>query len=321
MSRRIHFLFLFAAFVCVTSPAQDLASDLQRLKDEIAARGRQMEYVHKLSDDIGQRLTGTPGGEQAEKAVAEWMRQLGLTNVHLEPFRMAARWSRGTASVQLVTPYARPLTAASYTWTPNTPGNGVQGQLVDGGMGKPEDLAAVKSRMRGAIVLIAPAGVTLDEVIGNFYRTPQFVKACAQAGALAVLIASDKDRTLLYTAPVSFNAEISPIASLALAKEDVLFLRRLLAAKKEVRLRVNVRNTVDSAFMANNVVGEIRGSENPDEAIVLGAHLDSNDLGPGALDNAAGCAALLETARAIKQLGLQPKRTIRFVFFMGEEEG
>lgn len=300
---------------------QDLGTDLQRLKEEIATRGRQMEYVYRLTDDIGHRLTGNPGGDRAEKAVMDWMRQMGLTNVHLEPFRMSARWTRGTSSVQLVSPTARPLTAASYTWTPSTPGNGVQGPLVDGGSGKPEEIAAVRSKLRGAIVLIALAGVTLDEVIGNFYRTPLFVKESAQAGALAVLIASDKERTLLYTAPVSFNAELSPIPSVALAKEDVELLRRLLAAKKDVRVRVNVKNTTGPAFMANNVVGEIRGAEKPEEVVLLGAHLDSNDLGPGALDNAAGCAALLETARAIKQLALKPKRTLRFVFFMGEEEG
>lgn len=317
----------FRSFVVLTLAcsllvvAQDLGADLQRLKDEIATRGKQMQYVHSLADDIGSRLTGNPGGDRAEKAVMDWMRQIGLTDVHREGFRMNARWTRGSSSVQLVSPTVRPLTAASYTWTPSTPGNGVQGHVVDGGTGRPEDIAAVKSKMRGAIVLIAPAGVTLDEVISNFYRTPLFVKECAQAGALAVLIASDKERTLLYTAPVSFNAEVSPIPALSLAKEDVFFLRRLLAAKKDVRVRVNVKNTLGPAFMANNVVGEIRGSEKPEEVVVLGAHLDSNDLGPGALDNAAGCAALLETARAIKQLGLTPKRTIRFVFFMGEEQG
>lgn len=314
----ILFLTIVSSFIL---HGQDLNSDLLRLKEEIAERGRQLEFVYRLTDDIGNRLTGNPGGERAEKAVMDWMRQMRLTNVRLEPFRMPARWTRGTSSVQLVSPTARPLTAASYTWTPSTPGNGVQGPLVDGGTGKPEEIAAVKSKLRGAIVLIAPAGVTLDEVIGNFYRTPLFVKECAQVGALAVLIASDKERTLLYTAPVSFNGEVSPIPSLSLAKEDVFFLRRLLAVKKDVRVRVNVRNTLGPAFMANNVVGEIRGSEKPEEVVVLGAHLDSNDLGPGALDNAAGCAALLETARAMKQLGLKPKRTIRFVFFMGEEQG
>jgi hypothetical protein len=301
--------------------SQDLPSDVKRLKDEIAAHGRQVAYVEMLSDDIGSRLTGSPGQEKAEKAVVDLLRQLGLTNVRLEPYRMNVRWTRGTVSAQLVTPYARNLAVASYTWTPGTPGNGVQGPVVDAGTGKPEDVAAVKSRMKGAIVLVAPAGVTLDEVIGNFYRSPGFVKECAQAGALAVMFQSDKERTLLYTAPPMMNAELAPLPVLSLAREDVAFLRRMLTAKKEVRLRVNVKNTIGSTFLANNVVGEIRGTEKPEEVVVLGAHLDSNDLGPGALDNAAGCGALLETARAIRQLGLKPKRTIRFVFFTGEEEG
>jgi carboxypeptidase Q len=86
-------------------------------------------------------------------------------------------------------------------------------------------------------------------------------------------------------------------------------------------VRLEVRNKLGPAFEVTNVVGEIVGRERPDEAVVLGAHLDSNDLGPGALDNAAGSAAIMETARAILALGTPPRRTIRFVLFTGEEEG
>lgn len=301
--------------------AQNHSDDLSRLMGEIWSGGQHAVYLQKLSDEIGHRLTGSTGGERSEQAVLQWMRELKLENVHLEPFRMPARWERGTASAAVVKPYARKLTVASYTWTPGTRSGGIMGPVVDGGSGKPEEIEAIKSKLKGAIALVAPAGVTLDEVIGNFYRTPEFVKECAAAGAVAVMIASDKEKTLLYTSPVSFNGDVSPMPAVSIAREDVEFLRRLLSAGTPVEVKIDLTNTLGPAFMANNVVGEIRGTEHPEEVIVLGAHLDSNDLGPGALDNAAGCAALLETARAIKQLGLKPKRTIRFVFFMGEEEG
>lgn len=316
--RSIFFLALLAHFPL---GAQTRSDDLSKLIGEIWSGGQHASYLHRLSDEIGHRLTGSPGAERSEQAVLQWMKEMKLENVHLEPFRMPARWERGTASAVVVKPYTRKLTVASYTWTPGTRSGGVIGPVVDGGTGKPEEIEAVKSKLKGAIALVAPAGVTLDEVIGNFYRTPEFVKECAAAGAVAMMIASDKEKTLLYTSPVSFNGEVSPMPAVSIAREDVEFLRRLLSAGTPVEVKVDLTNKLAPAFMANNVVGEIQGAEHPEEVIVLGAHLDSNDLGPGALDNAAGCAALLETARAIKQLGLKPKRTIRFVFFMGEEEG
>jgi len=319
--RRIRFTVILALLALPSLGAQNRSDDLRKLIGEIWSGGQHALYLQKLSDEIGHRLTGSPGGERSEQAVLQWMKELKLENVHLEPFRMPARWERGTASAAVVKPYARKLTVASYTWTPGTRSGGVMGPVVDGGTGKPEEIEAIKSKLKGAIALVAPAGVTLDEVIGNFYRTPEFVKECAAAGAVAVMIASDKEKTLLYTSPVSFNGDVSPMPAVSIAREDVEFLRRLLSAGTAIEVKVDLTNALGPAFMANNVVGEIRGTEHPEEAIVLGAHLDSNDLGPGALDNAAGCAALLETARAIKQLGLKPKRTIRFIFFMGEEEG
>jgi Iap family predicted aminopeptidase len=323
--RRLNFALVVALLFLVNHSVypqnNDHSKNLALLAGEVILNGQQARYLNRLSDEIGHRLTGTPNGEKAEKEVLTWLKELGLENVHLEPFQMPAQWSRGTALVRLISPTNRALTAASYTWTPGTKKGGVEGPIVDAGTGSVKEINAVGNNLKGAIVLASPSGVTLDEIIGNFYRTPEMVREVAEAGAQAVLIASDKERTLLYTAPVSFNGEVSPLPALSLAREDVDLLRRLLNSGKDVRVKLTVENTLGPAFEAHNVVGEIRGSEKPEEVIILGAHLDSNDLGPGALDDAAGSAALLETARAIKSLGLKPRRTIRFIFFMGEEEG
>jgi hypothetical protein len=108
-------------------------------------------------------------------------------------------------------------------------------------------------------------------------------------------------RHLSYVSTLSDEiGRLAALPTLSLAREDVLLLRRLLSQNRTARLRLDVSNRVGGAFEATNVVGEIKGSETPNELVVVGAHLDSNDLGPGALDNAAGCAAVLETARAIK---------------------
>lgn len=294
-----------------------------RIIGEVFANGRHVAYVSALSDEIGSRLTGSAGARRAEEWAAGEMKRLGLSNVRREPYRMGASWERGPASASLLSDRTRrPLAVASYTWTPGTSG-AVEGEVVDVGAGKPEDVRRVASQLKGRAALVVPEGADLDSVIYNFYRAPGLVRELKDAGALAVLIAADKPHSILYTAPVEFSAtgKLATLPTLSLAREDVLLLRRLLSQNRRPRMRLDVTNRIGGAFEATNVVGEITGSESPNEIVVVGAHLDSNDLGPGALDNAAGSAAVLETARAIKALGLRPRRTIRFVLFTGEEEG
>jgi hypothetical protein len=300
------------------SPAGD--SPAARVVGEVFTRGRQMRYLSLLSDEIGSRLTGSKGAERALQAMEAEMKQLGLAEVHREPFKIPISWQRGQARASLSNFGDRPLTIASYTWTPATAGAAL-GPVIEVGAGRPEDVARVRGKLKGAIVLATPSGASLDELIYNFYREPLLAKEVKEAGALALMIGSDKQNAMLFTAPVDFDARLAALPAVSLAREDVGLLQRMLARKEDVRVRLDVRNTVAGPFESANVVGEIPGREKPEEIVVVGAHLDSNDLGPGALDNAAGSAAVLETARAIQALGLVPRRTIRFVLFMGEEEG
>lgn len=295
---------------------------VSRVIGEVFANGRHMKYLSLLADEIGQRLTGSAGARRAEQEMEAEMKRLGLVNVRREPFQMPSSWERGAAHATITSHDNRPLTVASFTWTPGTSG-AVEGDAVDVGAGRPDDVARVRSKLKGAVAIASPAGVTLDEVIYNFYRTPLLAKEVKEAGAVALLIASDKQNTLLYTAPIDFTASprLAALPALNVAREDATLLQRLLGKNRTVRIRLDVRNKLGPAFDSTNVVGEIRGTDLADEIVVVGAHLDSNDLGPGALDNAAGCGAVLEAARAIKALARAPRRTIRFVLFMGEEEG
>ena len=279
-----------------------------------------MRYLSLLSDEIGSRLTGSKGAERAMQATEAEMKRIGLAKVHREPFTIPVSWERGPAVASLVNFGDRPLTVASYTWTPATAGAAV-GPVIEVGAGRPEDIERVRGKLKGTIVLATPSYATLDEVIYNAYRAAQLVKELKEAGALGLMIASDKQNAMLFTAPVDFNARLAALPTVSIAREDVGLLQRMLAHKVDVRVRLDVHNTVGGSFGSANVIGEIPGREKPDEIVIVGAHLDSNDLGPGALDNAAGSAAVLETARAIKALALVPRRTIRFVLFMGEEEG
>ena len=299
-------------------PAGD--SPAARVVGEVFTGGQQMRYLSLLSDEIGSRLTGSKGAERAMQAMEGEMKQVGLAEVHREPFKIPISWERGQARASLVNFGDRPLTIASYTWTPSTTGP-VLGPVMEVGAGRPEDVARVRGKLKGAIVLATPSAASLDEVIYNFYRAPLLAKEVKEAGALALMIASDKQNAMLFTAPVDFNARLAALPTVSIAREDVSLLQRMLARKQDMRVRLDVRNTIGGPVESANVVGEIPGREKPDEIVVVGAHLDSTDLGPGALDNAAGSAAVLETARAIRALSLVPRRTIRFVLFMGEEEG
>lgn len=314
-------LLLHTPLSYAQTPAEGSAAS--RLIGEVFANGRQLDYVSALSDRIGSRLTGTANARRAEEWAEAEMKRLGLSNVRREPYRIAASWERGPASAALVSGgNDRPLAVASYTWTPGTSG-AVEGEVVDVGAGRPEDVRRVAAQMKGRLALVVPEGADLDSVIYNFYRTAGLVEELKNAGALAVLLAADKPHSILYTAPVEFTAtgRLAVLPTISLAREDVLLMRRLMSQGQTPRVRLDVRNKIGGAFDATNVVGEIVGAERPDELVVVGAHLDSNDLGPGALDNGAGSAAVLETARSVKALGLKPRRTLRFVLFTGEEEG
>src|SRR5258708_3365342 len=152
-----------------------------------------------------------------------------------------------------------------------------------------------------------------------------FLKAAGKAGALAVVGGQGGSKAagmnLTHTGILGFNADFT-IPVLSLTAEDQGELERYVESGKKVRVRFNVQNTFSNGPVeAANVVGEIRGRENPEQVLVVGAHLDSWDLSEGATDNGTGSASVLASAEAIARSGMRPRRTIRFVLFTGEEQG
>jgi len=280
------------------------------------------ENLRRLTDEIGGRVTGTP---EMAKAVA-WgvsaFRAAGV-DVHTEKYPLPVTWSEGDTRLELLGPAKFPVRLKAEGWSPATPAGGVEAGIIDIGYGTEDDFAKAGGSIKGAILLVHnDIGSTWADLFNEYLRPPTIIDHALKQGAAAVLWIGARERLLLYRHTNSLAGEIDKIPQAVLAREDGLRLARTVAAYPgKVRARLDMPNKVGGPVEQENVVGEIRGYEKPDEVVILGAHLDSWELGTGALDNGCNAALVIEAARAIKATGLLPRRTIRFVLFSGEEQG
>jgi carboxypeptidase Q len=330
MRKLISFAFAFATFVCLSAPtpfvnsshAQSDSQTAQRLADRAIGQTPLMDDLRELCDQIGGRATGSPACERAVQWGAAKFRAAGVADVKIEPFDVPNLWLGQTAAAECVAPEHFNVRLAAAPYSPSTPvGRPLEAQLVLAGDGSPEAFAKLGARARGAIALVTSDEMkTLDDLFAEYLRNSSLVAAARKAQVAALLLQSTRPRGLLYRHPVSFVAQPVPMPVAIVSREHAARLARL-AERKEVRVRLNLSNKTGGAYQAHNVIAEIRGRERPDEIVLLGAHLDSWDLGTGAQDNGVNAALVIDVARAIRQLRLQPRRTIRFALFTGEEQG
>jgi len=360
MNLRRVVIFVFAAILVLTvvragsartaeDEASAFAAEDAQILSEIRDHSQVMENLEYLSDEIGPRLTGSPQLKQANDWTAAKFREYGLTNVHLEPWTIAHSWTRGTAQARIVSPAGHPLTIASAGWSPGT--NGVlRGPVVYFDAKTKEDFEKFRGKLKGAIViyqepesLSPPKPENLNGGLIRPMQQPPPVKGqppapspfaalqeaararnefFKQEGVAAVLRDSNKPHGLLNMTGIGGEKfEIGVIPTAFVTGEGYRMLFRMLKHGK-VEVEIEMTNSFgDKPMDVFNTVAEIRGSERPDEVVILGAHLDSWDLGTGSTDNGTGSMAVLEAARTLAKLNLKPKRTIRFVLFTGEEEG
>jgi hypothetical protein len=177
--------------------------------------------------------------------------------------------------------------------------------------------------VKGAILIVhTEVSYTWSDLFNEYLNPPAIIDRALKAGALAILWTGERERKLLYRHTNTTDGKLERIPQAVVAREDGLRLERAaLANPGKLRVRLKMPNQIGGPVEQQNVVGEIRGYEKPDEIVVLGSHLDSWELGTGALDNGCNAALVIEAARAIKASGLLPRRTIRFILFSGEEEG
>lgn len=304
-----------------TAPARGPASGSAALLGEVLSpRNRMEEDLRVLTDEIGGRVTGSPAYEAALQWGIEAFRRAGVDSVRLESYDAPARWEAESARASVVSPFRFPVRLVSFALAPSTPGV-LTAPLVDAGAGRRADFEKLGKKAKGAIALVRTKPMkSLDDLFAEYLMGPEMLSAARQSGASAILFLSSRPRGLLYRHQVSLDGTVSPLPMAEVAREDGSRLGRLLEKGRNLTLSLELKNRVGGPWRAQNVVAEIRGSEKPEEIVVLGAHLDSWELGTGALDNGVNCALVVEAARAIAA-GPRPRRTIRFVLFTGEELG
>ncbi|MGE0397579.1 MAG: M20/M25/M40 family metallo-hydrolase [Kofleriaceae bacterium] len=276
----------------------------------------------QLTDTIGARLSGSPALTKAIAWAVATMKADGH-DVRTEKV-MVPHWVRGTEEGALVAPVARSLHLIGLGGTVPTPKGGVTGEVVV--VTSWDELEAKKDTLKGKIVLYNVALPPYSEKGPGYGEVAPYrgigPSRAAKYGAIAVLVRSITAHSLRtpHTGALHYLPDMPKIPAAAVTVEDALLLSRLAATGPvTVKLRLDNKTLPDAE--SANVIGELRGREKPDEIVVISGHLDSWDVGQGAHDDGAGCVMMMQAITILKQLGLQPRRTIRVVLWTNEENG
>ncbi|HEY0406018.1 MAG TPA: M20/M25/M40 family metallo-hydrolase [Pyrinomonadaceae bacterium] len=305
--------------------------DIQQVSGRIAGSifvgGNSMAYLKVLADQFGGRLTGSSAYNMSAAWAAAQFRAMGIRNIKMETFTITHGWERGRARATLLTPLKRPLVLEPLGWTPSTPAKGIKGEVVLLEEITPEKIKEEAAEIKGHIVMIdlkkVFAGGFLD-AFGEFMASFQRLK---EAGAVAVLLPDSTPNNVLNAFSPMWGTEVPGLPVAQVGREDAQFMERHIERNEGVsednplEIEFEYQNKVTGPVEVSNVVAEIQGREQPDEWVIVGAHLDSWDYGTGAQDNGSGCAMVLESARAISESGRAPRRSIRFALWGGEEQG
>ena len=292
-------------------------AEAERLIDAALADSATYERVAELVDRFGPRFSGSENLEQAIDWVLEEMRSDGLENVRGEPV-MVPRWVRGEESVWLVEPRETELAMLGLGGSVGTPVGGVTAPVMV--VSSFDELERRAGEAAGKIVLFDVPFTTYGETVQ--YRTSG-ASAAARAGAVASLIRSVGPFSMNtpHTGMMVYEEGVPKIPHAAITVEDAMMLHRMVDRGETPVLRLEMEARSAPDVLSRNVVAELRGSEFPEEVVVLGGHIDSWDVGQGAMDDAGGSVAAWQAVRLMKELGLRPRRTVRVVLWTNEENG
>jgi carboxypeptidase Q len=275
------------------------------------------QRLAELTDTFGNRLSGSPQLQAAiQWAVAE-MKKDGLDNVHTEP-AMVPHWVRGDERADIVQPVPQSLTMLGLGNSVGTPPGGIQAEILV--VKNYDDLQQHSREAAGRIVVFNVPFTNYGETVA--YRSDGPSRA-ARAGAVAMLLRSVGPPGLRtpHTGVLRYADDAPKIPAAAITTEDADQLQRMQDRGTRVTVRLVMGAQMLPDVESANVVGELTGREHPEQVVVIGGHSDSWDVGRGAMDDGGGCIVTWEALRVLKRLNLRPRRTIRVVLFVNEENG
>jgi carboxypeptidase Q len=316
-----------AAALAVLTPAAvraqqtDIAATYRPTADRLIERALRdsaaYERISELVDRFGARFSGTPALEQAIDWVLAEMKKDGLANVRGEPV-MVPRWVRGAESLALVEPRPKKMAMLGLGGSIATPAGGITAEALV--VGSFDELRAKAAQAKGRIVVFDVPFTSYGETV--VYRTTGAIEA-SKAGAVASLVRSvtPYSQQTPHTGGMRYDPAVPAIPHAAITVEDTELLHRMQGRGQRIVLHLEMSAQTLPDVQSRNVVAELRGRELPDEIVVFGGHIDSWDVGQGAMDDAGGVVVAWEALRLMKELGLQPRRTIRVVGWTNEENG
>lgn len=282
------------------------------------------QLTESLVREVGPRAAGTPGDAKAVQWALERLKALGFANVRAEPVPLRA-WTRGATSAQLLAPQAQPLVVTGLGNTVGTPDAGIEAEIA-----YYPDIETLRNdasdRPRGRIVFV-------DQKIertrdGSGYGRGILARIvgaseAAKRGAVAYAMRSlgtDSDR-IAHTGAMRYDPKVAAIPAVAVSVPDAELIARLAAGAQPLRMQLKMQRTSHVEGTSHNVIGEVPGTDLAQEVVLVGAHLDSWDITPGAQDDASGVGIVTAAAKVLLEGGRRPRRTVRVVLFANEENG
>jgi carboxypeptidase Q len=320
-SPRRHLLPTLLCLSLLGSPALASNAELSRLIATFMEDTPMVSDVQSLTDEIGGRATGS----QANLRSVEWalarFREAGV-DARKEAFSMPSLWlersARATVRGENVSYTPR---VAAMPFSTSTPKGGLTAPLLPVGKGSEKDFQALGGKARGAFLLVETEELKdIDGLFREYTEDAAIEERAFAAGVAGVVYMGSRASNLLYRHNVATGLRnIRPM--FIMERDGALRALRLLRGGKALTITAEIDIQSGPAYTSHNVIGEIRGTTRPEEIVIIGAHLDSWDLGTGALDNGANVSTLIDVARQMKRLGLKPARTLRFALWNGEEQG
>jgi hypothetical protein len=316
-------LFPALLLLASTASAQNRAPQVERLREAALRDDIAYNIVEGLTTEVGPRLAGTEAEARAREWAVRKLRSLGFSNVRIEEFDMPV-WVRGAESGAIVAPYQQPLALTALGNSGATPATGLEAEVVAFGSFA-ELQAAPVERVRGKIVYVthhmkpAQDGSSYG-YFGPVRRTAPSLASTKGAAAIVIRSLGTDSHRFPHTGVQQWTAGVTPIPAAALSNPDADNLERIIARGRPVRMRLLLTPRQIGTRKSGNVIAEVPGRDPKAGVVLVGGHLDSWDLGTGAIDDGAGVAITAAAAKRVMDAG-RPRRTIRVVWFGAEEVG